>query len=121
MEEAIRTFSLHLSLVIEGAAALIITIGIIGAAKDTLLHLLGRGPEDTRKIRLQLGRWLVLALEFLLAADIVRTAVAPSWEEIGQLAAIAVLRTGLNFFLEREIEHEEKQEGEKTSSATVGR
>jgi uncharacterized membrane protein len=54
-------------------------------------------------VRLQLGRWLSLALEFELAADILRTAIAPSWDEIGKLAAIVVLRTLLNYFLEREI------------------
>jgi uncharacterized membrane protein len=54
-------------------------------------------------VRLQLGRWLSLALEFELAADILRTAIAPTWEEIGKLAAIAALRTLLNYFLEREI------------------
>lgn len=54
--------------------------------------------------RLRLGRWLSLALEFQLAADILKTAVAPTWDEIGQLAAIAVLRTALNFFLQREVE-----------------
>jgi uncharacterized membrane protein len=55
-------------------------------------------------IRLELGRWLGLALEFEIAADILRTAVAPAWNEIGQLAAIIVLRTALNFFLRKEIE-----------------
>ena len=54
-----------------------------------------------------LGRWLVLGLEFALAADILRTAVAPTWRDIGQLAAIAVLRTGLNYSLELEIAREE--------------
>ncbi len=52
-------------------------------------------------MRLKLGRWLAVALEFELAADILRTAVAPTWTEIGQLAAIAVLRTALNYFLQR--------------------
>ena len=51
-----------------------------------------------------------LGLEFPLAADILRTAVAPSWKDIGQLAAIAVLRTGLNYGLEREIAREEQRE-----------
>jgi uncharacterized membrane protein len=55
-------------------------------------------------VRLELGRWLALALEFELAGDILRTAVAPTWNEIGQLAAIIVLRTALNFFLRKEIE-----------------
>jgi uncharacterized membrane protein len=47
----------------------------------------------------------LLALEFALAADILRTAIAPGREEIGKPAAIAALRTVLNFFLQREIEH----------------
>ena len=57
-------------------------------------------PED---LRLGLGRSLALALEFLLGADILRTAVEPSWDEIGRLAAIATIRTALNYFLQREI------------------
>ncbi len=66
----------------------------------------GRAAQALHKkqeIRLRLARWLALSLEFLLAADILKTAVAPTWTEIGQLAAIAALRTALNFFLEREI------------------
>jgi uncharacterized membrane protein len=50
------------------------------------------------------GVWLLLGLEFELAADIVRTAIAPSWNDIGQLAAIAGIRTFLNYFLEKDIE-----------------
>ena len=66
--------------------------------------------QDAKEVvRLKLGRWLALALEFELAADILRTAVAPSWSEIGQLAAIAALRTALNFFLQREIDGAERR------------
>jgi uncharacterized membrane protein len=68
-----------------------------------------RPPLAVLQIRLGLGMFLALGLEFLLAADILRTAVAPTWEEIGQLAAIAAIRTGLNYFLGREFiegEHE---------------
>ena len=57
-----------------------------------------------------LGGRLLLDIEFALAADILGTAVAPSWEDIGQLASIAVLRTGLNHGLEREIAREERRE-----------
>ena len=60
-------------------------------------------------VRLDLGRFLVLGLEFQLAADILRTAVAPSFEELGQLAAVAAIRTALNFFLGREIKEEREQ------------
>ena len=41
-------------------------------------------------------------------ADILRTAIAPDWDEIGKLAAIATLRTVLNFFLQREMEHAQR-------------
>jgi uncharacterized membrane protein len=65
-------------------------------------------PQQAKvDVRLAMGRWLALGLEFALAADILRTAIAPSWRDIGQLAAIAILRTALNFFLEREIDREE--------------
>lgn len=49
------------------------------------------------------GRWLVAGLTFQLAADIIGTSIAPSWQEVGQLGAIAVIRTFLNFFLERDL------------------
>jgi uncharacterized membrane protein len=64
----------------------------------------GAGPSHAPQTAfLKLGRWLLLALEFTLAADVVRTAIAPTWDDIGQLAAIAVIRTFLNFFLERDL------------------
>jgi len=85
--------------VIIGAAALVATL----RAVQTYFHR-PWNAEAIMGIRLDLGRWLSLALEFELAADILRTAVAPTWNEIGQLAAIIVIRTALNFFLQREID-----------------
>ncbi len=70
--------------------------------------------DAKEEVRIELGRWLALALEFELAADILRTAVAPTWNEIGQLAAIIVLRTALNFFLQREIDQAAKRRGTGT-------
>jgi len=68
----------------------------------------GDQQQDAKEaVRLRLGRWLAVALEFELAADILRTAVAPTWTEIGQLAAIVVLRTVLNYFLQQEIDKAE--------------
>ncbi len=55
--------------------------------------------------RMVFGSAVAVALELLLGADVLATAVAPSWDDIGKLAAIAVLRTGLNYFLERELKH----------------
>ena len=59
-----------------------------------------------------------MALEFELAADILRTAVAPTWSEIGQLAAIAALRTALNFFLQREIDGAEQRAARSSTTSS---
>ncbi|WP_229458140.1 DUF1622 domain-containing protein [Massilia glaciei] len=71
------------------------------------------GPKGARgsfvTVRLRLARYLGLALELQLAADILSTAIAPSWEQIGKLAVIALIRTGLNYFLMLETRHEEDQ------------
>jgi len=66
-------------------------------------------PERFHLIRYFFARYLVLGLEFQLAADIIGTAVSPGWEQIGRLTAIAVIRTFLNFFLVREMKDEERE------------
>jgi len=69
-----------------------------------------RPASAKNEVRLTLGRWLAVALEFELAADILNTAVTPSWSDIEKLAAIAALRTALNYFLERKIRQEASPE-----------
>jgi len=59
--------------------------------------------QARRDIWLTYGRWLVAGLTFQLAADIVESSIVPTWEAIGQLGAVAVIRTFLNYFLERDI------------------
>lgn len=66
-----------------------------------LLRRRDRRLQET--VRLELGVTLALALEFLLAADVVGTAVSPSWDAVAKLAAITGIRTFLNFFLQREV------------------
>ena len=63
-----------------------------------------------RVLWLDYGRWLVAALTFQLAADIVESAIAPTWEAIGQLGAVAVIRTFLNYFLERDMDEVRERE-----------
>lgn len=104
---------------VEVAAAVIIALAALEAALKALRLFLHRSspPEAKTEVRLTLGRWLAVALEFELAADILRTAVAPTWNEIGQLAAIAALRTALNYFLGKEIDKEassERRQAERT-------
>ncbi len=91
---------------VEGFAALLIGLAVIEATVRSLWTFAHPSlpPETREAIRLRLGRWLSLSLEFELAADILRTAIAPSWNSIGQLAAIIGLRTILNYFLQREID-----------------
>jgi uncharacterized membrane protein len=90
---------------VEVCAAILIGLAAVRTIVQALLLYFRPQPGLTKEgVRLELGRWLALALEFELAADILRTAVAPTWNEIGQLAAIIVLRTALNFFLQQEID-----------------
>ncbi len=90
---------------VEVCAAVLIGLAAVRTTVQSLRLFFWPPPGLTKEqVRLELGRWLALALEFELAADILRTAVAPTWNEIGQLAAIVVLRTALNFFLQQEID-----------------
>jgi uncharacterized membrane protein len=91
---------------------LIIGIAAVEATIKSIRIFFRRNATSAEKneVRLTLGRWLAVALEFELAADILNTAVTPSWNDIEKLAAIAALRTALNYFLEREIQQEAKPE-----------
>ena len=95
-----------LRLVLEAVGALVIAAGAIRGL--VALAAARADPAEVRfvPIRLTLARYLSLALEFQLAADILSTAISPSWDEIGKLAAIAVIRTGLNYFLAMEVKGE---------------
>ncbi|MFJ8927650.1 MULTISPECIES: DUF1622 domain-containing protein [unclassified Streptomyces] len=107
---------------VETAGALIIFIGAAWAfAQFVRAGFRRRGKEaEFSRIRLGLGRFLVLGLEFQLAGDVLRTAVAPSFAEIGQLAAIAAIRTALNYFLGREIAQERAEIEQGRSAPAPG-
>ena len=107
---------------VEFAAALIIGIAAVEATLKSILLFFRRSapPEQKVEVRLTFARWLAVALEFELAADILNTAVTPTWSEIEKLAAIATLRTALNYFLEREIDQESKPQQKAAEQATVG-
>lgn len=108
LEEIVKPITLYLARFVDLAAAVIIGIACVRALGSYFVDLAGslRVPAAAfprEDIRLSLGRSLALALELELGADILNTAVAPTWNDIGLLAAIAVLRTALNYFLEREL------------------
>lgn len=96
----------------EIAAAVVIGTAVIRGISSYLRMLFARSKQHfdtTEAIRLQLGRVLALGLEFTVASDILRTAVAPTRQDILNLGAIVLLRTLLNYFLEREIQQGEQR------------
>lgn len=114
MEESLFHHSEHfvfqladwVKLIVEITGVLIIAYGVLFSLFCYGKQLFGRDDQDYIPLRLSLARYLVVALEFQLAADILGTAIAPDWNAIGKLAAIAVIRTVLNYFLTKEMEKE---------------
>ena len=91
---------------IEVAMMLVLAIGALRALKAIAIQVIRREAlaKKVREIWLHFAGWLVLALEFALAADLIRTVIEPSWQDIGQLAAIGAIRTALAWFLGKDIE-----------------
>jgi uncharacterized membrane protein len=106
MEEFFQLFASYIALGMEGIAVLFIAAGaveaLVGLARPNSDRV--RPVVRKKEVWVRFGVWLLLGLEFELAADIVRTAIAPTWTQVGQLATIAVIRTFLNYFLEKDIE-----------------
>ena len=105
MEALLFRFAEHAALFIEAAAVLIVTAGAIEAFV-LLLKVVGeRARHGARKeVWRRFGMWLLLGLEFELAADIIRSVISPTWQDLAKLAVIAVVRTFLNYFLEKDLE-----------------
>ena len=117
----LKTATQLLAACVEGAAALVIGLAATEAVLRAVMLFLPNsaaadGTDPKEVVRLKLGRWLAVALEIELGADILRTAVAPTWTEIGQLGAIVVLRTALNFFLQQEIDKAEARTAARLAS-----
>jgi len=105
VEVLVKEISIYVALSVETVAAVVIGFGLLEALVGLAPSLAKRKNLGRRReVRMQFGGWLLLGLEFELAADIIRTAISPSWTDIGQLAAIAGIRTFLNFFLESDLE-----------------
>ncbi len=108
-EEAVSAGVQWLRLLVETIGAVIIGFGILVALVGFVRTAFGAAPHRYNIIRITFAKHLALALEFQLAADILSTAIAPSWDQIGKLGAIAVIRTALNYFLSREIKMEQQE------------
>ena len=117
MEELFKSWAGAIALSIEAGAVLIIALGAAEALARTFWRLVSsaKGVQGRKEIWVRFAIWLLLGLEFELAADVVRSAIAPTWTAIGQLGAIAAIRTALNYFLERDIS---EFSGEQASAST---
>ncbi|NMF85606.1 DUF1622 domain-containing protein [Nodosilinea sp. P-1105] len=108
--DAIETFSFTLAKIgetlLEALGVICIVVGLIVTVRLTVKILKHRHRVMLPfiQIRLKFGLWLALALEFQLGADILSTAIAPSNEALIRLSVIAVIRTFLNYFLNKEVE-----------------
>lgn len=116
VESAVVEAIQWLRLGIDVIGASVIALGVVLAAGGFVASAVGRRHVDFTVVRLRLARYLALAIEFQLGADILSTAVAPSWDQIGKLGAVAVIRTTLNYFLMREL----RDAGEMPAAEAAG-
>ena len=115
MEELFVHIAGVIALVVEAAAVLIVAYGAAEAFARLLWVIVTPGAThgERKAIWRRFGLWLLLGLEFELAADIIGSVISPSWQDIGELGAIAVIRTFLNYFLERDLEAAEREPAEQ--------
>ena len=106
---------------VETIGVLVAVAGVVLAIARMVRHYSESRSGNFDRVRLTLGKYLALALEFQLGADILSTAVAPSWEQIGQLGAIAAIRTLLNYFLNKELEVELDRAARAGEAGEAGR
>lgn len=107
LEEFIREWALRLALLIDAVAVL----AVVAASFEVTFRVVqaiirSRLAADLQRIRWRLGNWLGLALELLIGSDVIRTAVAPSWPQIGKLGAIVALRIIINYTLMHDIKED---------------
>jgi uncharacterized membrane protein len=112
MEALFISVARSTALLIEAAAVTVVAFGAVEAFIGLLgLVLRPSSAHGVRKaVWRRFGTWLLLGLEFALAADIIGSAISPTWDDIGQLGAIALIRTFLNYFLEQDLERSARAE-----------
>jgi uncharacterized membrane protein len=105
VEYLLHEIAHYVALAIEGIAIAIIAFGALEAVVGIVRAGLNSATtnDDRRAVWLMFARWLVAGLTFQLAADVVNTSFAPTWDELGHLAAVAAIRTFLSYFLDREV------------------
>lgn len=108
-----------LRLGVEALGACVIALGVLIGIVAFVRATAHRHPYAYNDVRLTVARYLAVALEFQVAADILSTSIAPTWTQIGKLAAIVTIRTGLNYFLSREMETEAARVHEAAATGAV--
>ena len=104
MKEWFTIASEHAIVVIDLLAlALIVFAALEAFIKSIRAAISPPTGHERRDIWLRFARWLVAALTFQLAGDIIESSITTSWEAVGRLGAVAVIRTFLNYFLERDV------------------
>ena len=121
MKEWLTVVTENAIVIIDWMALILIAIGTIEAFYSGMRLLLSSPrSHERRDVWLRYARWLVAGLTFQLAADIIETSITTSWDAVGRLAAIALIRTFLNYFLERDLEDVRQRQAEKGEEATAG-
>ncbi|OIP69388.1 MAG: hypothetical protein AUK43_13170 [Oscillatoriales cyanobacterium CG2_30_40_61] len=105
-KNSLYSFVHLLGFCLETLSAFCVLLGLISTLKIALASFRRRQLFPFIELRLNFGSWLALALEFQLGADILFTTITPSFVALGKLAAIAIIRTFLNYFLNKELEME---------------
>lgn len=109
------------ALAIDAIALLIIVMGTAEAfVRGIALLLTSRNGHERRDVWLRYAHWLVAGLTFQLAADIIETSITRGWESVARLAAIAVIRTLLNYFLEKDLEDVRRRQSRDAELRTSG-
>ena len=104
---------------VDALALIVIVFGTLQAAAAVARSMfVPLQPVQRREVWLHYARWLVAGLTFQLAADIIETAITTDWESIGRMATIAVIRTFLNYFLERDMAETREQLAELHAADT---
>jgi uncharacterized membrane protein len=112
MKDWLTVIAFNVVMIIQIMALLVVAFGTLQAfilSLRAMVNPSGAG-QNFHNGYVQYARWLIAGLTFQLAADIIQTSFAPTWDEIGQLAAIAAIRAFVNFFLERDMEAQERRE-----------
>jgi uncharacterized membrane protein len=105
-EILLGTIGKAVSLILEFSSVICIIAGFLSGSYLLFKKTPVKATPLHRRVKLQFGGWLALALELQLASDIVKTTVTPTYENLIQLAALAVIRTFLNYYLNKELKEE---------------